>query len=219
MRYIYLIRNLLDQKTYVGQTGDLRMRWYSHQSGARTNKDHLLYRAMRLYGIENFSFEMIEECDDSHVNEREAFWISHHQSTDRNFGYNLLLGNLVFHRHTDESKAKISAAMKNRYFSPQHRKRLSRSSKGRKHTLEAKQKMSAAKLGKCPRDLPEIQAKRWSSEGNPRATTTYEIAKQIRDHHATTNESIASIARQFSLSYKTVYGIIRGSSYSVPGGG
>lgn len=53
-------------------------------------KDRKLYRAFNRYGIQNFSIEQIEECDNSLLNEREVYWIKYYDSF--NNGYNMTLG-------------------------------------------------------------------------------------------------------------------------------
>ena len=44
------------------------------------------------YGIENFSFEVIEECEKEKLNDREIYWISFYNSNNKNNGYNLTNG-------------------------------------------------------------------------------------------------------------------------------
>ncbi len=82
------------------------------------------------------------------------------------------------------------------------------------HTMKTRRKMSRNRKGVVPKGLSELQRKRWSGEGNPRAGTTFAIASQIREYrliHPT--EPITSICLRFGVSYKTAYGIIKGSSY------
>lgn len=50
-------------------------------------RDTQLYRAMREFGIENFSFEVLEECQLTELNDREKFYI-HKYDTLIN-GYNM----------------------------------------------------------------------------------------------------------------------------------
>ena len=52
--------------------------------------DYPLYRAMRKYGVEHFKHEVVEECDDTLLDEREKYWISYFDSY--NNGYNQTLG-------------------------------------------------------------------------------------------------------------------------------
>lgn len=67
---IYKITNLINGKSYVGQTIQaLNVRFRSH-----LREDTYLGRTMRKYGLENFSVEVIEECDTLELlNEREIF--------------------------------------------------------------------------------------------------------------------------------------------------
>jgi hypothetical protein len=43
---------------------------------------------MRKYGIENFSFTIIEECSIEDLDNKEKYWIAYYNSTDKNKGYN-----------------------------------------------------------------------------------------------------------------------------------
>lgn len=89
---IYKITNLLNGKCYVGQSIDIEKRWAEHKSiynHPRCSNYHI-YRAFRKYGIENFSFSVIEECEQSLLNEREKFWIQHYNSFE--CGYNMTVG-------------------------------------------------------------------------------------------------------------------------------
>lgn len=38
--------------------------------------DYPLYRAMRIYGIENFQISEIEKVDNDNLSEREIYWIN-----------------------------------------------------------------------------------------------------------------------------------------------
>ena len=76
--YIYKIVNKINGKIYVGQTVDPYRRWHSHMYEGK-QKEHRhqshLYNAMNKYGVNNFSFEIIEECNKEIIDERERFWI------------------------------------------------------------------------------------------------------------------------------------------------
>src|SRR5208282_2526537 len=77
MSVVYLIRNLINGKVYVGQTTlTLRDRWNCHLSAARnTSKPSYFQRAIKKYGADNFSIEVLIETDYETVNQLETFYI------------------------------------------------------------------------------------------------------------------------------------------------
>lgn len=84
---IYKIKNLINNKIYIGQSLNIKARWEKHKK----SKDNCaIHQALRKYGINNFSFEVIEECPPELLNEREIFWIKEYNSY--NEGYNMTLG-------------------------------------------------------------------------------------------------------------------------------
>lgn len=90
MGYIYKIINQINNKVYVGKTvTTIANRWLHHLDDYKKFDWHL-YRAMRKYGIEHFSIEQIEECDDEIINEREIYWIE--KLDTFHSGYNSTLG-------------------------------------------------------------------------------------------------------------------------------
>lgn len=87
---IYKITNLVNHMTYVGQSNNLAERWRQHIKrglGADTPTRNKLYPAMIEYGVENFSFEVIEECSPAQLNEREQYWQQFFEA--KTFGYSI----------------------------------------------------------------------------------------------------------------------------------
>ena len=87
---IYKITNIDNQMCYVGQAANIAERWKTHIKrglGAETPINNKLYPAMILYGVENFTFEIIEECDRSKLNEREDYWQEVFKAKE--FGYSI----------------------------------------------------------------------------------------------------------------------------------
>ena len=96
MGYIYKITNHINGKVYIGQTRNLiEYRWQHHLYKGRNpdkpDTDYPLYRAMRKYGLENFSILQVEEIDNELLDERECYWIQQENSLTPN-GYNCDLG-------------------------------------------------------------------------------------------------------------------------------
>ena len=91
---IYKITNLINQKIYVGQSNCIERRFAQHKSPYEQErfKEKPLYLAFKKYGIENFSFEIIEECDESELNKKEEFWIKELKSLVHQNGYNITSG-------------------------------------------------------------------------------------------------------------------------------
>lgn len=91
---IYIIKNKINDKVYVGQSVDIRIRWYAHKQSAKNrgaqDADTHIHEAMRSYGIENFYLEILELCDYSKLSEREIYWIEKYNSYEN--GYNMTRG-------------------------------------------------------------------------------------------------------------------------------
>ena len=88
---IYKITNQLTQEVYIGQSKNIKHRIAQHKAASkRLNETALLYRKIREYGIENFSFDVIEECNVDKLDEREIYWISYYNSYEK--GYNMTRG-------------------------------------------------------------------------------------------------------------------------------
>lgn len=74
---IYKITNKVNGKCYIGQSINIKRRWRQHKetyvNPASENYDYPLYKAIRFYGLENFSFEVLEECQPEKLNEKEIY--------------------------------------------------------------------------------------------------------------------------------------------------
>lgn len=85
---IYKITNKVNGKSYIGQTRyTIEFRWKQHQH----KKDNTYFHnAIHKYGVDNFSIEILEECDIEELNQKEIFYIAKYD-TFKN-GYNLTIG-------------------------------------------------------------------------------------------------------------------------------
>lgn len=87
---IYKITEIATGKCYVGQAANLSDRWKQHIKrgvGADTPTRNKLYPAMIAAGPENFTFEVVEECDRALLDEREDYWQDYFKAKE--FGYSI----------------------------------------------------------------------------------------------------------------------------------
>lgn len=103
---IYKITNLINQKCYIGQSRDIHKRWISHRTRPFNEQDEdynkTLYKAIRKYGLTNFSFEVLEECEIEQLNEKENYWINYFNSQKNGYNETLTEYNLVPKKMTSE---------------------------------------------------------------------------------------------------------------------
>ena len=145
MRYVYKLQNLINGKVYIGQTKHPSGRKASHFYVAKKNDKRPLYASIRKHGAENFSFEVLEECVDELIDEREQHWVTHFDSYNPEKGYNLTTGG----RRGDE---RVTLGRK---LSEEHKRKISEGNRGRPsamlgkhHTTETKARTSAALKGR-----------------------------------------------------------------------
>lgn len=89
---VYKIKNTLNGKVYIGRTiQSLNNRWTRHKYDCFVKElDFPLYRAMRKYGIENFTIEKVDEAETiEKLNKKEADWIFNLESMVYQNGYNI----------------------------------------------------------------------------------------------------------------------------------
>jgi group I intron endonuclease len=67
---IYKITNLINGKIYIGQSNNIKRRFGEHQRLGYKSRI-LVDKAIAKYGVNNFSYEVLEECPLEKLNERE----------------------------------------------------------------------------------------------------------------------------------------------------
>jgi len=114
-------------KMYIGKSIHVNERINSYKYASRRQSQHKLNNSIKKYGLENHIFEIIEECIEELLDEREIYWINFYNSVTE--GLNLKYGG-EGGKHSQEVKDKKSKSMT-----------------GKKASLETKQKMSQSKKG------------------------------------------------------------------------
>ena len=120
-----------NNKIYIGQSTDIFERWKKYK---RLNcvKQVLLYRSLKKYDPINHKFEIIEECLEDKLLERETYW--------KNFYKVLEIPSLCCRidgrggRNSEETNRKIGLKNKGKLISKETRDKISKALKGRKIT-------------------------------------------------------------------------------------
>ena len=82
---IYKITCQETKEIYIGKSTDIKNRWQQHCKTAfncGTIASSLLHRKMQQYGIENFTFELLEAVPKDKLSEREKFYIDFYKTKE-----------------------------------------------------------------------------------------------------------------------------------------
>lgn len=87
---IYIIRNKINDKVYIGQADFAWKRWGTHLRDAHSKPKIIVDKAIKKYGEQNFWYELLES-QVSDYDEKEIYWIKKYNSQIPN-GYNIAPG-------------------------------------------------------------------------------------------------------------------------------
>lgn len=114
------------KKSYIGitkQTFEERMSNHKYVAFHKKNRNYnlLLYKAIRKYGWDNFTKEVIlDKVAENKIDELERQYIKNLNTLAPN-GYNLESGGIRNKNHSEKSKKKISKSLKGKYISEKHK--------------------------------------------------------------------------------------------------
>ena len=100
---IYKITNKINGKFYIGQSADIERRFREHKT--QKHNRILVDKAIQKYGVNNFIFEIIEECPLEELNEKESYWIEETKAIEK--GYNLSKGGNQQSTGSNNGRAKL----------------------------------------------------------------------------------------------------------------
>lgn len=105
---IYCITNLKNDKKYIGQSINIKQRLYAHKYNLKKgiHGNNHLQSSFDKYGVENFKFEILLECEVEKLDEMEIAIIKKYDTTNDKKGYNHEHGGLKNKRLTLQSKIK-----------------------------------------------------------------------------------------------------------------
>lgn len=99
---IYKITNKVTGEIYIGQSIDIFSRWKTHSVIQDDTKFHLALQEK----IEDFTFEILEQCQPENLNIREKYWINKYNSY--NEGYNMTEGGYSFPDIENSKKKQVN---------------------------------------------------------------------------------------------------------------
>lgn len=131
-------------KVYVGQSINIEKRFYQYRK-LYCKKQPVLYNSFIKYGVENHIFEIIEECSEDSLNEKESYYIDYYNSYKN--GMNCSLGGEFTPSKLLEVRLKQSETRKRKFAEGTLKNPMQGKSGmlGKKHTKEAIEKLNAVK--------------------------------------------------------------------------
>jgi group I intron endonuclease len=210
--YIYVIRNKLNQKLYVGQTAkDLSTRFKGHcKESKRTDKpQRFICKALQKYGFESFEIRPIDivKCETpeqlrQELDIKEIHFIKIYDTMNRKVGYNLTSGGggSLGHVVSEDVRKRTSNTMKGVKKSEETKKRMSKAQQGRTLTEEAKEKIRASRL---------------KGKDNPRSKMVAQYS--IDDELIAIYESMSDAARAVGSFHSIISNCCRGVKISAAG--
>jgi group I intron endonuclease len=152
---IYIIRNAMNGKVYVGSSNQITERWKHHRSqlNIRKHANRHLQGAWNSYGRNTFEFIVMEECAPAMLIIREQAWIDYYDAANPEKGYNLSKNAEVSTEtqwkkgHTPWNKGKHGI------YDDKTLERIrvgsigNKAHLGKKHSKDTRKKMSASHIG------------------------------------------------------------------------
>ena len=215
MYCIYMHRNKINNKKYIGQTKQEppSKRWGKNGVGYKDSTH--FYNAIQKYGWNNFEHIILEtNLTLEQANEKEKFYIEKYNTTNEKYGYNLRFGgnNTSFNK---ETRQKMSIAAKNRinrpktlekysydakkmWMQPGHRENMSKKMKQKWKDIEYRNKV----LNKLNNSWTEERKQKASQNkiGNQNSTKkikcveTGEVFNSIKEAANSINRSITALS-------------------------
>lgn len=128
--------------SYIGSSIEIEVR-LSRYKKLLCKSQPKLYNSLAKYGVENHTFDVLEECSVDKLYERENYYGLLHNVLDREMGLNLILPNIgdVKFLLSEENLKNRSLAQLGKKASLETRLKQRESQLGRKHSINTRNKM------------------------------------------------------------------------------
>lgn len=148
---IYCFHCVSTGKKYIGKTINEKRRLLQHEYNWKYSYKgkSKFYSAIKKYGIENFIYGIIEECEKNELNKKEKYYINLYNTFEN--GLNMTYGGESGgNKHSEETKKKMSKSRKGKKQTDNwiYKRNESRKINGKKWSDESREKLRLSKLGK-----------------------------------------------------------------------
>jgi|APSaa5957512622_1039677.scaffolds.fasta_scaffold69422_2 group I intron endonuclease len=222
---VYKITNNVNGKFYIGSSNNVYRRFNSHLSSLRSNShsNEILQRSWNKYGEDNFSFAILEVCDNRL--EREQFFID-----DLIPDYNILkrVRGVRITPFSEKHKKNLSLAQQNSIIKHSEKYKESVAEKMRSlwRTKEYKEKMlsafstdeykenrsvSSKSVWKRPntrKNFDESWKTGFVQKGRKNGVKDAETVLKIRHLHSSNRYTYTELKEMFGVSYNTIRRVI-----------
>ena len=211
---IYLIKNKVNNKKYVGQTINFKKRKRVHLLHLKNNDHHNkhLQNSYNKYGIENFNIKIIENnIKRKNLDEKEVYWINYY-NTYNGDGYNLTPG------------GKVLRGEDNPFYGMQHSKETRiRMKRNHVDVSGINNPMYGADLNgennpmygkKHKEETIKIMKNKKQGIKNPRSKVNQRIADEIYYIYKNTDLSFAKVGKIYNLGTTTIGKIVNGNHWA-----
>ena len=212
---IYIIKNNIDDRVYIGSSINLKKRFYAHINSLRNKNHHntKLQNFVNKYGLNVLLFEIICNCSKHELIKLEQFYIDKFNAYIKGFNCSPTAGNILNFKMSNESKMKISKALKKHKRTEEHCKSLSNAQKN-------KPKLFLRGLKRTPEQIKNI------SQGQLNSKKAIEAKKKNRKPiiQFTKNgsfvknwESIKQISEELKIDASNIVKVLKNKKLSAYG--
>lgn len=194
---IYRIQSKVKpEKIYIGSAVNFLNRWrlHKHKLSKNIHDSKKLQNHVNKYGIDDLSFEIVEQCNKEDLIRREQYYIdtlypifNSRQKAENNLGF----------KHSKKSIQKMKESWKKREFTPELKQKLY---EGRKNMSEESKKLQSDRIkeaAKHRKPISEETREKFRQIGLKR-TYSKETKKKFSDWHSN-NSSVAKPVIQYDL--------------------
>lgn len=191
------------KKVYIGKTYDLRKRINAHKCKTRKGSNILLHNSIRKYGWDAHVLTVIEEVDDSLLNEREEFWIKELNTYcyENEMGLNMTRGG-EGQRSTWMHKVELRKFFSDRF------KGEGNPFYGKKHTDDTKKEMSENAKKRNKKDGRMVPA--WGAEKGREVVRRPIVCKNFFGEFISEYESVTQAAVVLGVNPSSISAVCKG---------